>query len=247
MPSTATCRIIRPGLVEYLTAWEMQKALAQRVADELEPNTLLLLEHPPVYTIGRRGDRDQVLLDDPQLSELGISLHEVDRGGQVTYHGPGQLVAYPIIDVRDWGGPVKYVRTLEQVIVKTLADFDIPAGLKEGLTGVWVPREQSEEEACSGGSRKIASIGVKISRGVTYHGFALNVNTDLSWFDHIIPCGVTDQGVISMERFLGGPVDMETVAYSLVYHFGREMGFPMVEAECLPEGPAAAQIPAQSA
>ena len=233
--------------MEYLTAWEMQKALAQRVAEEMEPNTLLLLEHPSVYTIGRRGERDQVLLDDPQLSELGISLYDVDRGGHVTYHGPGQLVAYPIIDVRDWGGPVKYVRTLEQVIVKTLADFDIPAGLNEGLTGVWVPRGQSEEEACFGGSRKIASIGVRISRGVTSHGLALNVNTDLSWFDHIIPCGIADQEVMSMERFLGGPVDMEAVAYSLAFHFGREMGFRMVEAESLSEDPAAAQIPTKSA
>ena len=212
------CQVVRAGVVEYARAWEMQKALAQQVQAGTQPNTILLLEHPPVYTIGRRGSRDQVLLDDIQLSALGIPLHEVDRGGQVTYHGPGQLVAYPVVDLRDWGGPVKYVRTLEQVIIRSQADFGIVAGLVEGLTGVWV------------GANKLAAIGVKISRGVTIHGFALNANTDLSHFDPIIPCGVTDQGVTSMKRLLGAPVDLDVVSYSLVYHFGREMGFHMVEA-----------------
>ena len=205
--------------MEYLRAWELQKALAQQVSEGTQLNTLLLLEHPPVYTIGRRGSRDHIMMNDMELSELGISLYEIDRGGQVTFHGPGQLVAYPVLDLREWGGPVKYVRTLEQVIVQTLADFGIAAGLIEGLTGVWV------------GDRKIAAIGVKISRGVTYHGLALNVSTDLSGFDHIIPCGIADRDVTSMKRQLGGLVDMDTVAYSLVYHFGSEMGLRMVETE----------------
>ena len=204
--------------MEYLRAWEVQKALAWQVHQVAQPNTLLLMEHPQVYTIGRRGSRDQVLFSDEQLERLDITLYEVDRGGQVTYHGPGQLVAYPILDLKDWGGPVKYVRTLEQVIVKTLAGFGIAAGLVDGITGVWVDEE------------KIAAIGVKISRGVAYHGFALNVNTDLSAFDHIVPCGIPDRGVTSMEKVLGSPSDMDLVAYSLVYHFGREMGFRMVEA-----------------
>ena len=229
------CHIYRMNIVEYLRAWEMQKALAQKVADGTQSNTLLLLEHPPVYTIGRRGSRGQVLLHDGRLAQLGIALHEVDRGGQVTYHGPGQLVAYPVIDLREWGGPVKYVRTLEQVVIKTLADFGIAAGLVEGLTGVWVGDEKTllepSRKACLERERKIAAIGVKISRGVSYHGLALNVNTDLSCFDHIIPCGITDRGVTSMERLLGGPVDVDVVAYSMVYHFGREMGFRMVEME----------------
>ena len=231
--------------MEYLRAWELQKALACQVAEGHHPNTLLLLEHPPVYTIGRRGKREHVLLDDGQLSELGISLHEIDRGGQVTYHGPGQLVVYPVLDLREWGGPVKYVRTLEQVIVKTLADFGIAAGLIEGLTGVWACPEHSRrmgsEKTCLERSRKIAAIGVKISRGVTYHGLALNVNTDLSRFDHIIPCGITNRGVTSIERLLGSPVDMDVVAYSLVYHFGQEMGFRMVETESLSEDMAVSQ------
>ena len=219
MPPPVTCRVVRAGVVEYLRAWELQKALAQEVADGVQPNTLVLLQHPPVYTIGRRGSRDHVILNDMELSELGISLYEIDRGGQVTFHGPGQLVAYPVLNLREWGGPVKYVRTLERVITQTLADFGITAGLIEGLTGVWV------------GDRKIAAIGVKISRGVTYHGLALNVNTDLSGFEHIIPCGITDRDVTSMKKQLGGPVDIDAVAYSLVYHFGREMGLRMVETE----------------
>ena len=213
------CQVVRAGVVDYLEAWELQKALAQQVHEGTQPNTLLLLEHPEVYTIGRRGTRDQVLLDDGQLSALGISLHDTDRGGQVTYHGPGQLVAYPILDLREWGGPVKYVRALEQVGIKTLADFGIAAGLVECITGVWV------------GDKKIATIGVKISRGISYHGMALNVSTDLSRFDHIIPCGIADRGVISMTRLLGGSVDIDMVAYSLIYQFGREIGFRMVETE----------------
>ena len=236
MPRTPECHVVQAGVVEYLKAWDMQKALALQVAEETQPNTLLVLEHPPVYTIGRRGTRDQVLLDDSQLSNLGISIHDVDRGGQVTFHGPGQLVAYPVLDLREWGGPVKYVRTLELVIIRTLADFGIAARLNEGLTGVWVGDDAEPE-----GSRKIAAIGVRISRGVCNHGLALNVNTDLSAFEHIIPCGIDDRGVASMERLLGIPVDMNSVAYSLVYHFGVEMGFRMVEAEPFPEMPAFCQ------
>ncbi len=221
MPPVAKCQIMKAGTIEYLEAWELQRSLVDRVQQGEEPNTLLLLEHPSVYTIGRRGRREDVLLDDVRLSQLGVSLHEADRGGQVTYHGPGQLVAYPILDLREWGGPVKYVRTLEQVIVTTLGDFGIEAGCLEGLTGVWV------------GEEKIAAIGVKISRGVSYHGLAVNVNTDLSFFDRIVPCGIEDRGVTSMNRLLGTQVDIEAVAYSLVYHFGREMGFRMQEAEVL--------------
>ena len=231
MPTPPKCQVVRLGLLEYLMAWELQKSLAWQVHHWTQPNTLLLLEHLPVYTIGRRGTRDQILLDDRRLSEEGISLHETDRGGQATFHGPGQLVAYPVLDLRNWGGPVKYVRTLEQVIVKTLADFGINASLIEGWTGVWV----EGENACLERSRKIAAIGVKISRGVSYHGLALNVNTDLTRFDHIVPCGITDRGVTSMQKAIGRPVDTDVVAYSLAYHFGREMGFRMVEVDSLPQ------------
>ena len=215
----------------YERAWELQKDLAWQVHQGTRPNTLLLLEHPSVYTIGRRGKREHVLLDEGELSRLGASVHEVDRGGQVTYHGPGQLVAYPVLDLRDWGGPVKYVRALERVVIKTLSDFSIAAGPIEGLTGVWVGDDRGSLER----SRKIAAIGVKISRGVTYHGFALNVNTDLSFFGHIVPCGIADGQVASMAELLGEQVDMDAVAYVLTYQFGTEMGFHMVEREEFPE------------
>lgn len=222
MPRLLQCQVVPLGLMDYAHVWQLQRELAQQVAQDLLPNTLLLVEHPPVYTIGRRGTRQQVLLSDDELATRGIALLEVDRGGEVTYHGPGQLVAYPVVDLRPWGGPLKYVRSLEQVILKVLADFGITAQVVEGLTGVWVDEE------------KVAAIGVKISRGVAYHGLALNVNTDLSLFGHIVPCGITDRAVTSMQKLLGEEVEMEAVSYSLMYHFGREMGFRMVEVEGLP-------------
>ena len=223
MPARS-CHIQHLGLVDYLEAWHIQRALVEQIHAGEQPDTLLLLEHPHVYTIGRRGTREQVLLGDDALAELGISLQYVDRGGQVTYHGPGQLVAYPVVDLKDWGGPLKYVRALEQVMVKALAELNIRAGVVEGLTGVWVDGE------------KIGAIGVKISRGIAYHGLCLNVNIDLAYFGHIIPCGMADARVTSVERLLGAPVELDLVAYGLVYHFGGEMGFRMVEGQPLPAG-----------
>lgn len=213
------CHVYRLGTMEYRRAWDLQVRLARAVHAGERANALLLLEHPPVYSRGRLGRPDQILLTADELAQRGIQAVETDRGGQVTYHGPGQLVAYPVVDLRGWGGPLKYVRTLEQIIIKTLADFEISAGTVEKMTGVWV------------GDAKIAAIGVKISRGVAYHGFALNVNTDLSYFDYIIPCGICDRSVTSMAQLLGEPADPEMVQYSLVYHFGQGMGFRMVEAE----------------
>ena len=193
--------------------------LAERVRLGERPNTLLLLEHPPVYTKGRLSRADHLLLSPEQTKAKGIAVYETDRGGQVTFHGPGQLVAYPVVDLREWGGPLKYVRALERIIVDTLADFQIKAGLVEGLTGVWV------------GDAKLAAIGVKISRGVAYHGFAINVSTDLSYYDYIVPCGIEDRPVTTMAQLLGSPVDMEEVQYSLVYRFGRGMGFHMEDTD----------------
>ncbi len=222
------CTVHHLGTLEYLRGWDLQKTVADEVRAGTRPNTLLLLEHEPVYTIGRRGSLDHVLPDPDALARLGIPVHEVDRGGQVTYHGPGQLVAYPILDLREWGGPLKYVRALERVIVATLADFEIEAGLVEGLTGVWTG---GGDEGPGQPSSKIAAIGVKIARGVCYHGLALNVNTDLTPYDHIVPCGITDRGITSMQELLGVPSDLELVAYSLTYHLGREMGFRMAAAD----------------
>jgi lipoyl(octanoyl) transferase len=208
--------------VEYHRAWELQVELAAKVHDGAQPNTLLLLEHSPVYTKGRLSKPEHILLSDEELRQKGIGLYEADRGGQVTFHGPGQLVAYPVVDLREWGGPVKYVRTLERIIVDSLADFKITAETIDGITGVWVD------------GAKIAAIGVKISRGVAYHGFAINVTTDLSYYSHIVPCGIADRPVTSMAEVLSGDVDMAMAQYSLAYQFGKGMGFGMVEAELEP-------------
>ena len=213
-----TCRYCWLGTVEYLRARELQDELVNRVHDGLSPDTLLLLEHPHVYTRGRLSRDEHLLTPGSDLAALGVPVHETDRGGQVTYHGPGQLVGYPIINLRRLGiGPLQYVRTLEQVIVDTLAGFGIPAHTEPGLTGVWT----------AGG--KIAAIGVKISRGVAFHGFALNVDPDLSYYRHIVPCGITDRPVTSMAMQLGAPADKDSVRNALAVRFGSAMGLEMSE------------------
>ena len=217
MASLPVCQIVHLGLVEYRQVWDWQVSLAQEVRDGTQPNTLLLLEHPHVYTRGRLSKPEHLSLTPLELAERGIPVVDTDRGGQVTYHGPGQLVGYPIVDLRSWGGPLKYLRTLEQVIIQTLGDLGVEAGLVAGLTGVWV------------GEAKVAAIGVKISRGVAYHGFSLNVNPDLSYYDHIVPCGITDRDVTSLEKSLARPVEMELVRNGLAYRFGQQMGFRMTE------------------
>lgn len=215
MPPSNTCRATWLGTVDYLEARELQLALLEKVHAGAEPNTMLLLEHPHVYTKGRLSKQTDVLLPEQELAARGIPVYETDRGGQVTYHGPGQLVIYPIINLREWGGPVKYVRALEQVVIATLAEMGITANCESGNTGVWTDQG------------KIAAIGVKISRGIAFHGLALNVNTDLSLYQNIIPCGIADRSVTSMAAILGDPVDLELVRYGMVYQFGREFGFRM--------------------
>jgi lipoyl(octanoyl) transferase len=215
MPPSNTCRATWLGTVDYLEARELQLALLEKVHAGAEPNTMLLLEHPHVYTKGRLSKQTDVLLPEEELATKGIPVFETDRGGQVTYHGPGQLVVYPIINLREWGGPVKYVRALEQVVIATLAEMEITANCESGNTGVWTDQG------------KIAAIGVKISRGIAFHGLALNVNTDLSLYQNIIPCGIADRSVTSMAAILGEPVDLELVRYGMVYQFGREFGFRM--------------------
>ncbi len=209
------CRVVMPGTVDYRRAWDWQVELADAVREGGQPNTLLLLEHPPVYTLGRLSKPEHLLATPEELAAAGADVVETDRGGQITFHGPGQLVAYPVVDLRGWGGPLKYVRTLEQVIINVLADFGIPARLEPGLTGVWVD------------DAKIAAIGVKISRGVAYHGFSINVNTDLSWYDWIVPCGIEDGRVTSMERLLGHPVDLAEVSERVAARFGEGMGLDL--------------------
>lgn len=179
------CRVAFLGRVPYQEAWDLQRSLAvRRAADEI-PDTLLLLEHPHTFTIGRTGDPANILIAGDRLAALGAEVFDIDRGGDVTYHGPGQLVGYPIMLVEDRRDLLRYIRGLEETIILALADFDILAGRIPGLSGVWI------------GDDKLAAIGVKMGR-VTSHGFALNVTTDLSYFGHIVPCGIRDRGVTSM-------------------------------------------------
>ena len=213
MPPANLCRAVWLGDMEYQEAYDLQLSLVEKVHSGQEPNTLLMLEHPHVYTKGRLSKESDVLLPEADLAAQGISVLETDRGGQVTYHGPGQLVVYPIVNLKDWGGPVKYVRALEQIVIATLAQMDITANCESGNTGVWTNQG------------KIAAIGVKISRGIAFHGLSLNVNTDLAYYQNIIPCGIADRPVTSMASILGSPVDMELVRYGLVYQFGREFRF----------------------
>ena len=219
MPPLPECQVLSLGTMNYLDACDYQVALAADVRQRVRPNTLLFVEHPPVYTRGRLSKTEHFLVSPEKLKSMGVDVYDTDRGGLVTFHGPGQLVTYPVVDLRQWGGPVKYVRTLEQVIIDVLADFDLAGNTIEGITGVWA------------GDAKIAAIGVKISRGVAYHGLALNVNTDLTYFDHIVPCGLHDLEVNSIARLIGHPAEMEMVQYSLACHFGNRMGLRMVEAQ----------------
>ena len=212
------CNVARPGLISYQPALEIQRRVHQQVADGARPDTLLLMEHPHVYTLGRRGEATDILVGTAHLAELGAEVHHTDRGGQVTYHGPGQLVGYPILDLRRWGGgPLRYVRALEETIISTLTQLGIRAVSEQRPTGVWV------------GHAKIAAIGVKISRGVSLHGFALNVDPDLSYFDHIVPCGMPDARVTSMSATLGRAVSVDQVAPALTSQFGRVFGMEMVQ------------------
>ena len=204
-----TCRIIRAGVVDYREAWDWQVRIADGVRDGSQPETLLLLEHPHTYTRGRLAPDSDLLLDETALTARGITVVETDRGGLITYHGPGQLVAYPIIRLRGRGGPHWYVRTLEQVIISVLAEFGLTATTVDGRTGVWT----------ADGQRKIAAIGVKIAGGVAYHGFAINVDPDLTMFDGIVPCGIPDRAVTSMAAELDATVDTGTVADCVARRF----------------------------
>jgi lipoyl(octanoyl) transferase len=202
------CELRESGLLDYSSALELQQRLvAQRKAGAI-PDQLMLVEHPHTITLGRNGHAENLLAGEDLLRRAGIAFHPTDRGGDITYHGPGQMVGYPILDLRDWKRDVgAYVRAIEQVLIDALADFGIHAGRIPKLTGVWV----------EGG--KIAAIGVHISRWVTSHGFALNVSTDLRYFQYIVPCGLS-RPVTSMAQ-LGCQASWEEVAESLTAHFGR--------------------------
>ena len=191
----------------------MQRALATARREERTPDLLLLVEHPPTFTIGRGGGAAHLLASPAELAALGARVHEVDRGGDITYHGPGQLVGYPILDLLGRGRDVhRYLRLLEEALIRALADLGVAAGRLPPHTGVWV------------GDEKVAAIGVKISRGVTLHGFALNVAPDLRHFEAIVPCGIRDKGVTSLERLLGRAPDAALVAARVAAHLGALAG-----------------------
>ncbi len=211
------CAIEQLGVVPYATALELQhERVAQRKAGEI-PDTLLLLEHPHVSTLGRNARRENLLFSRERLAALGAEVFETDRGGDVTYHGPGQLVGYPILDLtahrRDLAW---YMRSLEEVFIRVAADFGVEAGRLPKCPGAWV------------GDAKLVAMGVHVSRWVTSHGFAFNVSTDLGYFEHIVPCGLRDKGVTSLEELLGRPVAMGSVLAHVVKHFGAVFGLDMV-------------------
>lgn len=203
----------------YGRAWTLQHRLVAARQEERIGDVLLLMEHDPVVTLGRAGDASHILGSSDKLREAGISVHRVERGGDVTYHGPGQLVGYPILSLHAHHlGASDYMHALEDVLVRTLLDFRVPAHQRAGLIGVWV-----------GTDRKIASLGARIERGVTYHGFALNVATDLEHFRLIVPCGLAGIEITSMERELGKAIDMRVVRERVIEHFGEVFDLTLEE------------------
>jgi lipoyl(octanoyl) transferase len=211
------------GRIDYATAWDLQTRLFQATIDRKMANRglpgeqqqptedhLLFCEHNPVYTLGKSGKQSHLLLNEQGLRDKGVQFFPIDRGGDITYHGPGQIVGYPIFDLDHHFTDIhRYLRTLEEAIIGTLEAYGIKAGRIEGLTGVWLDREDPFK------ARKICAFGIRASRWVTMHGFAFNVNTDLGYFQNIVPCGITDKGVTSMAQELGEPVDIEAVKQRL--------------------------------
>lgn len=184
-----TLRILDAGLLEYHSAWNLQRQIFNEVANGSFSDTLILLEHPHTYTLGKTADRSNLTANEQYLRENKISVVDIDRGGDITYHGPGQLVGYPIIDLKKWKmDSHKYLRALEEVLIRFCEEFSLNAGRIDGLTGVWIDQ------------KKIAAIGIKISQWVTMHGFALNIYPDLNYFGGIIPCGIKDKEVTSLEK-----------------------------------------------
>jgi lipoyl(octanoyl) transferase len=233
--------LLQLGTLDYDTGLRLQLKLVQLRKDGRIGDVLLLLEHSPVITLGRNAKAANVIASPERLAERGVEIFECDRGGDVTFHGPGQLVGYPIFDLRGFGstdgkrktlGAVEYVRRLEEVLIRTCADFRISSQRVAGLTGVWttpnrvstgspiVPTGAETRFDTSQGEAKIAAIGVHISRGVTSHGFALNMNVDLDYFNLIVPCGIASKSVTSMAKELGQPLSSQEVAHSVSRNFG---------------------------
>lgn len=214
------------GRKDYKETWDYQESLFQRIFDikvrnrreQLEkptPNYLLFVEHPHVYTLGKSGDFSNLLLNEPQLKEKGIDFYKINRGGDITYHGPGQLVGYPILDLENFFTDIhKYLRLLEETIILVMAEYGLKGTRSPGETGVWL-------DVGTPFARKICAMGVRASRWVTMHGFAFNVNADLGYFDHIIPCGIRDKSVTSLHAELGREIPLPEIQEKVEFHFAK--------------------------
>ena len=227
------------GSMDYQEAWTYQEKLfadivAQKIQNRnlpedqqaITPNYLLFVEHPHVYTLGKSGKPEHLLLDEAGLVSHQATYYKINRGGDITYHGPGQLVGYPILDLDHFFTDIhRYLRYLEEAIILTLAEYGVPAGRIEGLTGVWLDHDTLKNP------RKICALGVKSSRWVTMHGFAFNVNVDLSYFGHIVPCGIDDKAVTSLHLELGRQVDVQEVKEKVKKHLSALFEMNLIEAE----------------
>ena len=202
------------GLVDYKEAWDLQKKIFELRRGNQIPDTFFMLQHPHTYTLGKVADKSNLLSSEEQLKDAGVSVYEIDRGGDITYHGPGQIVGYPIISLSGWKEDTHlYLRSLEEVIIQTLSSYGIESERNPKYTGVWI------------GDRKIAAIGIKVSRWITMHGFAFNINTDLSFFNGIIPCGIKEKEVTSLQKELGREIDIEEVKNILLEKFTEVFGY----------------------
>jgi lipoyl(octanoyl) transferase len=234
------------GWVDYAEGLRMQAEIASLVAEGRAHNVLLLLEHPPVLTLGRNANRSNILVSDDLLKQRGFTVHEINRGGDVTYHGPGQLVGYPIFDLRTLRnasgsrmGPVDFVRGMEEALIRFCAGFGVFAGRICGLTGVWCGLDSSNSaptDKAPAPERKIAAIGIHVAHGITSHGFAFNVTTDLNDFALIIPCGIPDHGVTSLAQELQNQRELpplEAIAHQVARNFGQVFGEQVLAVESL--------------
>jgi len=219
---TKDLQVLDLGRVTYEKAWKYQKELVENRRRGEIGDSLVFVEHPPVLTLGRSWKQQNVLADTLALTEKGVEVYEVERGGDVTYHGPGQVVGYPIVNLADRGRDLhRYLRDLEEVIIRVVGSYGLGAGRKVGITGVWV------------GEEKVCAFGVAVKSWVSYHGFALNVNTDLSYFSLINPCGIQDKGVTSLAKLLGHWVDPEEVKAKIAESFADVLGYSREEAAAL--------------
>lgn len=236
--------LLQLGRVSYSDGLNLQRRLVEARHEGRIGNTLVLLEHPPVLTLGRNSTRRNILASDEFLAYRGVEIHEINRGGDVTYHGPGQLVGYPIFDLRSFTprpGAVEYVRRIEEALIRACGDFGVQTTRVAGRTGVWIPAGGSLLE------KKIAAIGVHIARGITSHGFALNVSTDLRDFDLIVPCGISDRAVTSLELEADPAPSMEAVRNAVARQFGRVFGHQVLAVESLDELLASKPVTASAA